>query len=259
MAFFGFFENNDSLLLVPTPHLPKKVHGISMLLSDTGHNLIPISAGKGRKNDYENFPANQVEAEKVYDNLMSFASTGEHTEKDGNNYLVFNDSVPTFTSESLASEQNRLGSTPDARKITASAEAANGIEPESNSKTTNNINKSEEPKTVTIQPPPGLEDVREVDQIHDEEDLNKYTSTCKSCGMTQNQDTITPCITCGAPNCPKCHTTKGCRSCTHEHPLQYNDKDSMNDDDNVENLVLLTSRPRKNNIEHLATQRRRDQ
>ena len=93
---FGYYNNGDGLLLVPTPDMEKKTHGLRMLLSDSGHYLIPINVGDYDKHkETSHFLCEKEDnAEQQYDDLLTYAASGAEESKTSVTFLAYETYIP---------------------------------------------------------------------------------------------------------------------------------------------------------------------
>ncbi len=173
------FDNGDGLLIFP--HLFDRPLVVRVLLSDSGHYVIPLDEQLSRDTDMHY----TVGVTQAKDKLVAFVSSylalqGSSTQTFG--YIddpdphVHGEESPELKSELKSETQSKSESHHDAGASDRPVRAEHNMEP-----------------------PPGLEDAAP------DHEVRQITSVvCKTCGIEHNTDSCLPCIRCLSLVCTQC-------------------------------------------------------
>ena len=231
VAFHGYFDNGDGLLLMPQAGENNTPIALTMLLTDSGHYLIPLYDNFAK---HENIPPNEVkkalqEVQKTLNKLSPhpsakgtwFCSASGHWQKS-----TTESTIKSTYNNNATEGQNKDQTTvptindnnqPIIKTATTKPTYNNkAIEGQNNKKSiTSTINNtSQEGNNNDIDPPPGLVPISEFDTFDENaKAFNLDPSTCACCQADENSESLTPCIICYSPVCISCQTFQGCRDC----------------------------------------------
>ena len=164
----GFYENGDGLLCLPGSN--GKTTGVRLLLTDSGHYILPLTPLEGKHHGDRHV---QKDAQRLARQRAHFAGLTRANP----------DQEVLTTTESFEELESELAFPPaDLEGCTV------GSAPE-----------AEAPglQAPTLDAPPGLEQ-------HDDGVEGFPPCVCASCSARQNEKTIVPCTSCSRPVCKKC-------------------------------------------------------
>ena len=199
ISLHGHFPNGDGLLIMPEGGQDGTPIAMRMLLTDSGHYLIPLQP---HFNNRETTTQNELkQAIKTVQQTLNKLSPH-----------------PKVANTWLCTKSGHWQKSDPNINQTLNNTATEGQNTSQTKQSTDNSTMNEA-TTTHVDPPPGLDiadqlPVSELDVFDDEnQPLNLDPDVCYCCQAEENSSSLTPCFTCHNMVCTSCQSLRGCRDC----------------------------------------------